>query len=196
MQTKVNTNWFKQQLAARNMSMRELARRMKLEASSVSLTLRGLRRMTPEEAQQISALLSVPVTEVLRQAGVPITEDVHSVKLAGTIDCDGFVHDIAKPSKITVPSDVPADGFALQVRCPQGLNDAWLVLCAGQSLQAESAVERLCVVHLGDGSRVLGILKRGYEPGTFNVVRTVPHGPVLENQDVVGANAVLWLRPR
>lgn len=196
MQTKVDTKWFKEQLAARSVSMRTLAKKIDIDPSSMSLTLRGLRRMTNEEAARISAELSVPVTEVLRHAGVRVTEDLHSVRMGGIVDCDGIVHDTENKARIAAPVDVPSDGYVLQVRCPQALHDGWLLLCAANVTPADEAIDRLCVVHLASGERVIGTLKRGYEQRTYNVVSTIPTVEVRENQAVSHANQVLWIRPR
>lgn len=196
MQTKVNTKWFKEQLAARDISMRNLAKQVDIDPSSMSLTLRGLRKMTNEEAARISSVLSIPVTEVLRNAGVQVSEDVHSLRMTGTVDCDGVVHDAEKSLRINAPVDVPSDGYVLQVRCPQGLHDGWLLLCGAHELQPDAAVDRMCVVHLASGERVVGTMKRGYESETFNVVSTLPQAMLRENQAVVHANPVLWIRPR
>lgn len=196
MQTKVDTKWFKEQLAARGVSMRTLAKQIEIDPSSMSLSLRGLRKMTSEEASRISVALSIPVTEVLRHAGVSVTEDVHSVRMTGYVDCDGIVQDSAKMPRINAPVDVPSDGYVLQVRCPQGMHDGWLLLCAASVLAADAAIDRLCVVHLMNGERVVGTLKRGYEGSTYNIVSTIPSPAVRENQAVSHANPVLWIRPR
>lgn len=195
MQTKVDTKWFKEQLAARSISMRTLAKQINIDPSSMSLMLRGLRKMTNEEAARIAAALSIPVTEVLRRAGVAVSEDVHSVRMTGHVDCDGVVHDSAQVSRLTVPADVPSDGFALQIRCPQALYDGWLLLCGAHVLPPDAAIARMCVVHLESGERVIGNLKRGYEGSTYNVISVIPQITVRENQVVKHCNPVLWLRP-
>jgi len=71
----INTKWFRDRLAERDMSLRRLAKLLELDPSAVSLMLRGMRTMTADEANRISGLLTIPVTEVLAQAGIPIEED-------------------------------------------------------------------------------------------------------------------------
>ena len=195
-QATVNTKWFRTQLMEREMSMRGLAKKMNLDPASVSLMLRGMRRMTNTEAHSIAMLLGVSVTEVLRQAGVPITDDVNTVALVGTVDASGRVRSVTSKVRHQVPPDVPSDGFALQVRCATSPADGWLILCASPVLQPEAALERLAVVTMENGTRMVGTLKRGYENGFFNVVTTIPASDTLENQSVTGANPVLWIRPR
>lgn len=195
-QATINTKWFRAQLMEREMSMRGLAKKMNLDPASVSLMLRGMRRMTNAEAHTIATLFGVRVTEVLRQAGVPITEDVHTVTLLGTVDARACVKVAASTARYQVPVDVPADGFALQVRCATSPADGWLILCASPMLQPEAALERLAMVTMENGTRMVGTLKKGYDNGFFNIVTTIPATDTLENQSVTGANPVLWIRPR
>lgn len=195
MQT-INTEWFRERLEERKLSARGLARKMKLDPASVSYMLRGKRRMTAAEANTIATILGVPTTEVLRQAGVPVNEDVHTVMLTAVVGAHGQLKKLTKNTRQTVPPDVPADGYAIQVRSSSSPADGWLILCASQVLQPETALGRLAVIHLKNGERVLGTLRKGYEAKSFNVVQVIPAENVLENQVVVGANAVLWIRPR
>ena len=78
---KVNTRWFRDRLAERDLSMRRLAKALELDPSAVSLMLRGRRGMSADEANRISGILMIPVTEVLAQAGVPIEEDSRSLPI-------------------------------------------------------------------------------------------------------------------
>lgn len=195
MQT-INTEWFREQLEERKLSARGLARKMKLDPASVSYMLRGKRRMTSAEANTIATILGLPTTEVLRQAGVPVNEDVHTVMLTAVVGAHGHLKKLSKGKRETVPPDVPGDGFAVQVRSPSSAADGWLILCASQVIEPKAALGRLAVIHLKNGERVLGTLSKGYEAKSFNVVQVIPAENLLENQSVVGANAVLWIRPR
>lgn len=190
-----NTKWFKEKLAERDMSMRRLAKHLGLDPAAVSLTLRGMRKMTSPEAHQIGQLLGVQVTEVLRQAGVPISDDVRTVPWAQYVTSKGQVKELAAPGKRQVgPPDLPADGFALQVRSPASVYDKWMVFCSGAKLAAEGAVGRLSVVKCGE-ELYLGTLQEGYDAGTYNIVLTVPSPGALENKKITWACPVLWIRP-
>lgn len=50
----MNTEWFRQLLSTRKLSQRGLAKLMELDPAAVSLMLRGQRKMTNEEAHQVS----------------------------------------------------------------------------------------------------------------------------------------------
>ncbi len=114
-------------------------------------------KATAEEAARAVCILrgepvaprlpSQPIS-VLESAAQEASEAVYNQKsairvLGGALYVGGveWVQDVARLVRDTSTAirhlreeTTPADGFALQVRCPQGLNDAWMVLCAGQSL--------------------------------------------------------------
>lgn len=198
MQTEVtvNTDWFRANLAERKMSMRGLAKKMDLDPASVSLMLRGKRRITTAEANTIAQILSISVTEVLRQAGVPVSEDAHSVALVGTIDATGKVKKLSGKARHQTPPDCPTDGIALQVRCPSSAADGWLVFAASATTPPATALERLCVVHLKSGDTIVGTLRKGYDKDTFNIICNLPEPHLHENVSVKSVSTVLWIRPR
>jgi len=66
----VDTKWFRDRLAERQMSQRGLARLLGMDAAAVSLLLRGRRNMRIAEAAEIARLLGVPAEEVMAHAGV------------------------------------------------------------------------------------------------------------------------------
>lgn len=67
---KVDTQWFRFRLQDRRMTQRQLASLMKMDPASVSLMLRGQRRMQLMEAERMAYFLNVGVEEVLFHAGV------------------------------------------------------------------------------------------------------------------------------
>ena len=66
----IDTGWFKGLLADRQISQRQLAFRMDMDPASMSLMLRGKRKMKFDEAEKLSKFLRVRVDEVLYHAGV------------------------------------------------------------------------------------------------------------------------------
>ena len=116
----MNTEWFKQKLAERKLSQRQLAKQMDLDPAAISLTLRGMRKMTNEEAHLLASKIGVPVTEVLRQAGIEVLDDVRSVKVMGYVDTDSAVTLFPKRTydKVVGPADCPEGTYALQMRTP------------------------------------------------------------------------------
>lgn len=192
----VNTKWFKQELAARKMSLRELAKKMQLDPGALSLTLRGKRRMSSDEAHRIGILLGVPLTEVLRHAGVPVDDDIRSVPLRGKVDAQGSVSDIKTQTRYAAPPSVPASGIVLQVRDAASHCDGWLLFVDDKELPAEDVVGQLCAVELTNGKHVVGTVKKGYESNTYNVVNKLLGLATTEHSGVKTAAPVLWIRPQ
>ena len=60
----IDTNWFHQQLDARNESVRSLARFLRIDASAASRMLKGERKMSADEQDQIAAFLGVKLDEI------------------------------------------------------------------------------------------------------------------------------------
>ena len=72
MSAEVDTQWFRQRLADRELSMRKLAKILHVDVAAVSLMLRGRRGMRLEEATTIAEVLHVPLSQVLTHAGVRV----------------------------------------------------------------------------------------------------------------------------
>jgi plasmid maintenance system antidote protein VapI len=193
---KVNTAWFKARLAERDMSIRRLAKLLELDPSAVSLMLRGRRTMTADEANRISGLLTIPVTEVLAQAGVPIEEDARQMPIKAHVDARGILTPITSknPRRIAAPRDVPSNGIAAQIRAPESHQDGWVLFAGAFDPRVAALIERLCIVEIANDGHIVGMLKRGYDEERFNVV-PFTGGTVNSNVAVKAAAPVLWIRP-
>lgn len=193
---KVNTKWFSERLAERDMSMRRLAKLLELDPSAVSLMLRGKRQMTADEANRISGLLMVPVTEVLTQAGIPIEEDARSFPIKAWVDAHSTLRAISARSarRVTAPRDVPGTGMAVQIRSSELTTDGWVLFAGARTLAVESMIDRLCIAEIPGGGDVIGTLKRGYDDEKFNLVPFTP-SPTMNNISVRAAAPVMWIRP-
>ena len=66
----IDTQWFKGLLADRQISQRQLAFKMGMDPASMSLMLRGRRKMNLHDAELMARQLNVRVDEVLFHAGV------------------------------------------------------------------------------------------------------------------------------
>lgn len=66
----IDTGWFKGVLADRQISQRQLAFKIGMDPASMSLMLRGKRRMTLHDAEVLAKNLHLRVDEVLYHAGV------------------------------------------------------------------------------------------------------------------------------
>ena len=192
----IEPHWFKERLAALKMSQRQLAIRLSLDHAAVSLMLRGKRQMSMDEAKQLADILLVPVTEVMRRAGIEVLDDVRKVPIAGYIGTAGTVTLLPQGTHdaITAPADVPTGSFALQLRQVASPKDGWIYFVSGSQQQPLELLDRLCLMALKDGGLVIAICRRGYKTSLYNLVMT-DSTTVLENREVVWAAKVLWIQP-
>jgi DNA-binding transcriptional regulator YdaS (Cro superfamily) len=191
----MNTQWFRHHLSQRKLSQRGLARLMGLDPASVSLMLRGQRRMTMEEAHAIATIISMPVTEVLRAAGVDVLDDVRRVQVMGYVDDQSEVTLFPAGTYDTVvgPADCPANTYGLQVRTPTHPTDGWLMFVSPHHEAPALHLGQLCCVALATGEHLIAFLQRGYRQGLYNLVRAST--AVRLDCDVTWAAPVLWLKP-
>lgn len=94
----VDKAWFEDQLRHNQISARQLAKRMGIDPSALSLIFSGARRLKNEEAAALALNLNVPLADVLSHAGV---------NMAG----------VARPT-ISIP--VPS-GRVVRVEMPPGI---------------------------------------------------------------------------
>jgi DNA-binding Xre family transcriptional regulator len=178
----INTKWFRARLSDREMSQRELARRMGLDSAAVSLMLRGQRQMKLTEAAEIARLLGVPAEEVMANAGVRLGAGGAQVQIAGTMDGHGEVSWTTGLGKVPMPGAVSATK-AIQCRTagtPLDYMDRWLLFVGSPSdgVQPE-AMERLSLVKIRKGMTSIAQVRRGYQAGRWNL-----SGPVAAITDV------------
>lgn len=193
---RVNTGWFKDRLAERDLSMRRLAKLLELDPSAVSLMLRGKRVMTADEANRISGLLTIPVTEVLAQAGIPIEDGARQLQIKAHVDARGVLTPITSKNlrRIAAPRDVPANGLALQIRAPDLYQDGWVLFAGAFDSRVAALIDRLCVIEIANDGHMVGTLKRGYDDERFNLV-PFTGATAAANVAVKSAAPVLWIRP-
>lgn len=192
----MNTEWFKQRLADRKLSQRKLAKLMGLDPAAVSLTLRGQRRMTNEEAHFIASTVGVPVTEVLRQAGIEVLDDVRSVPISAAVNEKSIVTLFPEKThdRVHGPADCPAGTYAVQCRAPSTLQDGWLLFVSPAQQDPGELLDRVSLVTLKTGVQLTAVLRRGYRSGTFNLI-TWPDREQRTDQDVAWASHILWIKP-
>lgn len=193
----MNTEWFRQLLSTRKLSQRGLAKLMELDPAAVSLMLRGQRKMTNEEAHQVSLILGVPITEVLRQAGIEVTDDVRRVKVAGYIDKEGAVTLFPKRThdRVVGPADCPDGTYALQLRDPSSPKDGWMYFVSPSEDDPRSHLGQISCIALENGEHVIAFLQRGYRSSTFNLINGANSMAIRTDANVVWASRILWIKP-
>ncbi len=189
----LNRPWFQERLRTLKISQRQLAARIGLDPAAVSYMLAGKRAMSMDEAKAIADIFLVPVTEVMRQAGIDVLDDVRKVPIAGFIGTNGAVTLLPKGTHdmVMAPADVPTGSFALQVRMVQSPFDGWLVFVSGQQQEPAEVIDKLAVLALSDGQLMQAIVRRGYKQGLYNLVIASDTNRVRENKQVAWAARVL-----
>lgn len=188
----VDTDWFRDRLAARKLSQRGLAKAMGVDPSAVSLMFRGMRRMTVEEASQVAVLLQATTNEVLHAAGVAV-QGGDRVRLMGYVQAGGRVVLEAEGLHDTVesPPGLPVDAVAIQAR-HGGQEDGWIYYLSETHAPPSHALGQLAVCAVKDNGLLLAHVRRGYRAGAFNLAPT--GGPEQQNVSLAWAAPVLWIR--
>lgn len=193
----VDKAWFEQRLADRQISMRGLAKLMNVDPSTVSLMIRGLRGLSSDTAVKMARELNVTTNEIYKRAGLPIKDEAREISVTMYVDADGHCHAIkeADVEKISAPFDVPISGFGLQLRSG-GQTDGWIVIVDGRSYSPADCLGSMCLYQRKDGGAGIGITRRGYKAGLYNITRNVTPGAAEEvDIDLESATPVVWIKP-
>lgn len=185
----IDSKWFKEKLAEQGISQRELSRKLGLDESAMSLTFSGRRRMQFREAADIARLFGTPVSEVLRHTGMPIDEGVPTVPLCSVYDGHGESHCIGVEGaeRIVPPQPMPEGSTAVHCRTagsPLEHMDGWIIFCSPPT--EKIPLDQFCRVKIRNGIKVIGVVRRGYKQGRYNI-----SGPVglLTDADIE------WVQP-
>lgn len=152
--------------------------------------------MTPHEAHQISMILGEPITEVLRQAGIEVTDDVHRTPVAAYVNELGLVTSMPPKTHDTVmgPADCPVGSYAVQVRSHASIKDGWLLFVTPRQAPASVNADQLCLVATTDGKQVVAVVRRGYRRDTHNLVLW-PSMEIMSDAQIAWTSTVLWIKP-
>lgn len=189
----MNKQFFDDLLVSRSLSLRQLAKRMDVLPSQLSLTFNGKRRMQMAEAVRLSQLLGASLNDVIAAAGITGTT-ARRCRVVGVLGGDGMVSTVEGDAieRVMVPDGMPEEVNAIQARTsdsPLAWMDGFVFFVNGEQAPQE-LLDRFSLVRLEDGRQVLATLRRGYTPGTFNLSGFTP----LQNQRVAAASPVLLTR--
>jgi len=193
----INSGWFKDRLKAIKLSQRGLAKRMNVDPAAISYMLQGKRAMSMEEAKSLADILLMPVTEVMRQAGIDVTDDVRKVPIKGYTDADHIVNFLPKGTYDTThaPQDMPSKSFVLQHRASSTPTDGWMTFVSGEEHDPKDMIDQYCYVALENGTAMLAVVRKGYKAGTYNLISICDTCETLENKRVAKAHPVKWVQP-
>lgn len=149
---------------------------MEVWPAALSRSLDDKRKMQMEEAVQLARILSVPLAEVLVNAG--IEEAVVTSRRCSII---GHVHEGAEVEqvpegvieRVSIPDGIADDVVAIQnhtSETPAAYADGWITYL-GPKMDATDCLGMYSLVSVEGGGWMLGTIRRGYSPGTFNVFK-------------------------
>jgi transcriptional regulator with XRE-family HTH domain len=170
-----NRRYFDALLAEKKLSLRGLAAKMGMSHSQLSLTFSGVRKLTIEEAAQISKIFGEPIARVIENAGVTVRpERGRRVPVIGAVGGDGTVA-MNKPKAIeraTAPEDVPDDAVAIQFRTagtPLDWMDGAVSFCRPFPGLTQGFIGRFCACQIRNGPLVMATPFRGYSENSCNL---------------------------
>jgi hypothetical protein len=185
-------------------SQRQLALKMKADPSSISRMFAGERLMKLEEARVLAELLTVPLIDVLRHAGIHIPEDPGTLKIPvwGIINAEGVIE---KPTGSTDfvygPKRLPVGSIACRYQTAgtggnHDFMDGWVLYAEKPEPYDPSMMGKIAIVIPERGRPMIGFVMRGYKAGAFNVM-TGPWGAfrVEKSVRIKAVAPALWISP-
>jgi len=197
----VDTQYFKTILGQRKISGRAFAKRLGIDPSALSRTLRIKREMKAEEAAKIAAYLGISLDDVLRHAGIREGAKIeNTVRVTGRLTGTGEIEIIGesrKPETVPAPPDVPPGSTAIvadTARSPLELMDGWTFFIGPKVDHPNELLGRQVVaLVVGETKARLGWLKRSHRAAHFNVISD--GGTTLKAVQIEWAAPVIWIKP-
>lgn len=180
----VNKQFFMDHMADKRLSLREVSKQMGVWPAALSRSLDGKRKMQLEEAASLARVLGIPVTEVLANAGIePAKVKSRRCDVVAYYKGDGTIEYAKEGSveRVPIPEGVQDDAIAVRYvtsDSPLSFTDGWLTFLAPRRDPSE-LIGLYCGVQIAGGPMVFAVIRRGYEPGTFNLFGN--NGHKIEN---------------
>lgn len=197
MEAKIDTKWFVDRLADRDMSQRALAKLMGLDPAAVSLMFRGKRRMSMAEAAQLATILDIAPSEMFERAGISSSSN-KKIKLAGTINPKSEIaffgkgaHDYVEP-----PGDVAPETVAFQCKTAGSeldRMDGMIYFVDHVKSNPAQFLNSFCACATKAGPTIVAQVRKGYQRGTYNLIPIGGSSP-LENVEIAWASPITWAK--
>jgi transcriptional regulator with XRE-family HTH domain len=195
----IDVEWFKRKLEEKHLTIRGLAKRMELNPSTVSLMLRGIRSIHNEDAVKLADAFSVTPIEIFKRAGAPIEDEVRKIKVLMYVDENSRM--VTVPDEVAdefkAPYDSPTNAFAVQIRTGRRY-DGWIMVVSGNKVNPDDCINTLSVYCTEKGDVNMGMIRRGYISGTYNVSNDMHNGEDAnkhQNLKIVWCQPVIWIKP-
>lgn len=160
---KVDTQWFFDRLEAKRYSLRGFAKLIDMIPGALSRRFNGITPISADDVVLFARFLDAPYEEIARRAGLKVPKDpTKAVKIVGVVDAHGQVKNGKSLGTIERPASLPGDTVAVR-----DSKRGWTYFFAPAAGRVSpDAVGRMAIVE----SRWVGILERGHDRGTWNVV--------------------------
>lgn len=194
----IDSAWFRKQIEAGDMSQRQVARLLKMDASGMSRLLSGERRLQMEEANQLAVLFEQPATMIMARAGVEALElGPKGIAVKGAIDANGLLGKLppGPGRRVPAPPEVPGDAVAYRVLA-EGPCAGWVVYAGKFDKTIDpGCVGKLVVAELIDGKMFCRVLTAGFGRNKWNLTGFFgPNRPALEEVMLAKVAKVLWVK--
>lgn len=187
----INKRYFHDLMKDRRLSLREVARRMEVWPAALSRSLDGKRKMQIPEAVALARILTVPLAEVMLNAGIEQAKTVgRRCSIIGHVHEGAVVEPVPDGviERVSIPDGLDDNVVAVQVHTsetPAAYSDGWIVFL-GPEVDPADCLGCYALVYIEDDGWVLGTILRGYSPGTWNVFL-----PMRDNRKNV---RIVWAR--
>lgn len=188
--TKINDKFFRDLIQDRGLTIQSVAKKLGMpQHTSLSLTLSGRRKMQLSEAVALSQILSVPLADIVTNAGYPLSKNSKGVPVIGILRGDGTVEPTKDNlTRAMLPEGLPPHVVAVQARTSDtalSWMDRFVFFADAQEKPAAASVGRFCVA-ASKSKMQIGVLRPGYSAGTYAI--TGPH----RREEMA---RIEWIRP-
>jgi hypothetical protein len=194
---RVDTEWFLKRMADSEISLRGLAKLMKLDPSSLHHALNGRRRFQISEVANLAKILHTTAAEVARRAGVPIGNSAaeNRVPLVGWVDLehDSDIDLKSTGEMIDAPPGLISGAVAVQIRAPNSPADGEIIFIEQpRGGVPADCMGRKCLARMADGSHAIRYVRRGYKAGAVNLL--CDGGPAITDAKPEWVAPILWVK--
>lgn len=171
----VNRRFFEGLMADRQLSLRQLAAKMGMSHSQLSLTFSGSRRMQLGEACKLAEIFGVTLQQVAFNAGISGAASAgRRVSVIGALRGTGEVEPAEGHAiqRTLSPDGLPPKAEAIQARTadsPLAWMDGFVMFFDPETKSDGGSLGRFCYIELGDGRHVVATLRRGYQEGAYGL---------------------------
>lgn len=181
--------WLATRLIDKQISQRRLSTILNIDSASFSRTIAGKRRLQIHEADAIAKFFDVPLDEVLDRFGL-VSGSTKEVDLVGTIDEVGKFQPLGG-QKVKVKAIPQGEHLEVLQWRSAGAMDGFLFHIEKDASPVET--DKLGLLHLSDGSSIVGVALRGYLPNRYRI-STITDGKI-EDTEITSMNRVKAVLP-